>query len=150
MNKNELRKVKGFGKAKVGIYGEKILPVLKEYYRTNNINLSQRRENFDIIITQPYTVEETVRYFREGKSIAQIAKERNFAISTIESHLAQAVKQNLIHIEELMPIDEARRISEYFPQDLTDVRLTPIKEKAPPEITYGKLRIVLAWLLKMK
>jgi ATP-dependent exoDNAse (exonuclease V) alpha subunit/ribonuclease D len=147
MNKNELRKIKGFGNAKVEIYGDKVMPVIKEYYRTNNIDLSQR-ENFDVIITQPYTVEVTIRFFREGKSIEQIAKERNLVVSTIESHFAQAIRINIIQIEEIMPIDEARKISEYFPQDLSDVKLTPIKENAPPEITYGKLRMVLAWLQK--
>jgi ATP-dependent DNA helicase RecQ len=149
MNKNELRKIKGFGNAKVEIYGDKVMPVIKEYYRTNNIDLSQR-ENFDVIITQPYTVEVTIRFFREGKSIEQIAKERNLVVSTIESHFAQAIRKNIIQIEEIMPIDEARKISEYFPQDLSDVKLTPIKENAPPEITYGKLRMVLAWLQKRR
>ncbi len=49
-----------------------------------------------------------------------------------------------------MPVEEAKKVAEYFPEDLTDVRLAPIKETAPPEITYGKLRMVLAWLEKKK
>ena len=47
-----------------------------------------------------------------------------------------------------MTLEEANKISAYFPEDLNDLHLAPIKEKAPPEITYGKLRIILAWLKK--
>ena len=96
------------------------------------------------------TAAETVKYLREGKSIEQIAEVRKLVISTVESHLAQAIKHNFIQIGEVIPIDEARKISEYFSNDLDNVRLAQIKEKAPKEITYGKLRMVLAWLQKGK
>jgi len=96
------------------------------------------------------TAAETVKYLREGKSIEQIAEVRKLVISTVESHLAQAIKNNFIQIGEIIPIDEARKISEYFSNDLDNVRLAQIKEKAPKEITYGKLRMVLAWLQKGK
>jgi len=97
-------------------------------------------------IAKQDTVKETIKYFREGKSIEQIAKERNLVISTIESHFARAIKQNLIIIDEVMPMDEIKKISEYFPKQSDELRLASIKENAPPEITYGKLRMVLAWL----
>ena len=95
---------------------------------------------------KPDTVKETVKLLRQGKSIEQITAERNLVISTIEGHLARAIKQGLIQIDEVISIDEAKKIAEYFPENLEDVRLTNIKEIAPPEISYGKLRIVLAWL----
>lgn len=96
------------------------------------------------------TLQETVKYLREGKDIDQIAKERNLVIGTIESHLAKAISRNLIQIEEVIHLDEVRKIAEFFPADLNDIKLAPIKEAVPPEITYGKLRMVLAWLQKKK
>jgi Helix-turn-helix domain/PIF1-like helicase len=94
------------------------------------------------------TVEETVRYFREGKNIEQIAKERNLVNGTIEGHIAKAINQDLIELEEVMPLDEARNIAKFFPANLNDISLAAVKEKVPPEITYGELRMVLAWLEK--
>ncbi len=94
------------------------------------------------------TVEETVRHFREGKNIEQIAKERNLVSGTIEGHIAKAIKQNLIEVQEVMPLDEAKKIAKFFPADLSDLHLSVIKEKTSPKISYGKLRIVLAWLEK--
>ncbi|HSR16746.1 MAG TPA: helix-turn-helix domain-containing protein [Ignavibacteriaceae bacterium] len=94
------------------------------------------------------TVEETVRIFREGKNIEEIAAVRNLVTGTIESHFAKAIKQNLIQIEEVMHKDEIEKILTLFPKDSDNIFLGPIKEKASPEISYGKLRMVLAWLEK--
>ncbi len=152
LTKDELLKVKGFKKAKVSIYGDKILSLVKEYCH-NNIELSQQANSIDDSLNQnfkPNSVHETLKHFREGKSIEQVAKERNLVISTIESHFAKAITQNLIQIDEIMPIDEAKKIAEYFPKEFNEVRLTSIKEKTPEDITYGKLRMVLAWLQKEK
>jgi hypothetical protein len=44
--------------------------------------------------------------------------------------------------------DELEKILTLFPKDSDNILLGPIKEKASPEITYGKLRMVLAWLEK--
>jgi hypothetical protein len=97
---------------------------------------------------KPDTVKETVKLLRQGKSIEQITAERNLVISTIEGHIARAIKQGLIQIEEVMSIDEAKKIAEYFPDNFEDARISNIKENAPSEISYGKLRIVLAWLAR--
>ncbi len=96
------------------------------------------------------TIEETINYLQAGKNIQQIAEERNLAIGTIESHLAKAIKRNLIQIDEIIPMEKVQKLTEYFPEDLDEVRLAYIKEIAPPEISYGELRMVLAWLQKIK
>lgn len=154
LTKEELLQVKGFKKAKTDVFGDKIISLVKEYCLSKNIEPRQRNFNIKNELTPTVkintTLEETIRLFHEGKSIEEIAKERNLTISTIESHIAQAIKQNLISIDEVMSKDEAKKISEYFPQELNEVRLAPIKEKAPEDVTYGKLRMVLAWLQRDK
>ena len=153
LTNGELLKVKGFKKAKANVYGDRIISLVKEYCRINNIEPSHRMiDNGDTSdkIIKPHTVQQSLKYFREGKNIEEIAKERNLVISTIESHFAKAITQNLIQIDEIMPIDEAKKIAEYFPQELNEVHLSSIKEITPEDITYGKLRMVLAWLQKEK
>jgi len=130
--------------------------ILEEYLKNKN-NLRLPSVETGSVIKSSYTkdkslktntVKETVKLFKAGKSIEQIAVERNLVISTIEGHIARAIKQDLIRIDEVMPMIEAKKIAEYFSQDLVDIRLSSIKEIVPSEITYGKLRIVLAWLEK--
>jgi hypothetical protein len=149
LTNGELLKVKGFKKAKANVYGDGITSLVKEYCRINNIEpLHSTNDSGDTLdqIIKPHTILQSLKYFREGKSIEEIANERNLVISTIESHFAKAITQNLIQIDEIMPIDEAKKIAEYFPKELNEVRLASIKEKTPGDITYGKLRMVLAWL----
>ncbi len=92
------------------------------------------------------TVLETVKYLHEGKNIEQIALERNLTVSTIESHLARSIRQNLIQIEEVMSSEKAQKLAGYFPENFDEIPLAKIKEKVPPEISYGELKIILAWL----
>lgn len=129
---------------------------LKEYLKNKKI-LNRILAQSDSEIRSSYskdkasntdTVKETVRLLKEGKSIEEIAEERNFVISTIEGHIARAIKQGLICIDDVMPIAEAKSIANHFPQNLEDVRLSEIKAHSTPEISYAKLRMVLAWLEK--
>lgn len=94
------------------------------------------------------TVKVTVDLFREFKSIPQVAEARNLTLGTIETHLAKAIRNNLIQIDEVIPLHEVAEIAAYFPQGMTNIRLGEIKEKVPSEIGYGKLRIVLAFMQK--
>jgi ATP-dependent DNA helicase PIF1 len=117
---------------------------------TNKVKSSYSKNQTVSSLKFSNTVEETVYYLHQGKTIQQIAKERNLVESTIKIHLAKAINQNLIQIEEVMQESDVKRIAEYFPENLDDVRLSSIKEAVPPEINYSDLRIVLAWLQKEK
>ena len=46
-----------------------------------------------------------------------------------------------------MTIDERERIAGYFPEDFDSVQLVSIKQLLP-DVSYGKLKMVLGWLQK--
>ncbi len=96
------------------------------------------------------TVAESVALFRKTKSIPLTAQIRNLAAGTIEGHLAKAVRHSLIDIEEIMSLDEVKKISKYFAESWEDTKLTPIKEKIPFEVSFGTLRMVLPGFIKKK
>ncbi len=56
------------------------------------------------------TVKETVKLLKAGMNIEQIAAERNLVTGTIEGHIALAIRQGLIHVEEVIPINEAKKL----------------------------------------
>jgi hypothetical protein len=114
----------------------------------NKIKSSYGKRKFSSGTGTSDTIEETIYFLRKGKNIQQIAEERHLVPGTIESHLAKAVRRNLIEIEEIMTIERAQELAGYFPEDLNEVRLASLKESVPPEISFGELRIVLAWLQK--
>ena len=56
------------------------------------------------------SAKETYAYFMAGKSISEIAKLRNLAISTIESHLAEMVKKGELDIFQLLTLEQLEDI----------------------------------------
>lgn len=155
-SKEALLNVKGFGKAKVQKYGDEVLEMVRKYCDENNI-ITQLTLKKERRVRQERkangkstTVDETLKFFKEGKSIEQIAKERHLVLSTIESHFADAIREDIIQIEELMPMEEVKKISAYFPSDKSYMLLSAVKEIAPKSISYGKLKMVQAYLLKEK
>ncbi len=123
--------------------------VLDEYLH-NTYHSVKRIKNIrsSYIVKKRNTVDETIRLFRELKNTELIAAERGLTTDTIEGHLAKGVRQGLIKIDELLPSEEVEEIAGYFPRDLTNIRLRAIKDNAPPEVSFGQLKIVLALLEK--
>ena len=100
--------------------------------------------------TKANTLAETLKLFRAGKDIPEIAKERGLAVSTIESHLATAVKLGLVQVHEIIPVQEYDMILGKLPPGYEAYTLTELKAVFPPEITFGILRMFLAGLEKKK
>ena len=94
------------------------------------------------------TVSATLKYFKEGKTIEEIAQLRNFTSGTIETHLATAIGHGLLNIEEIIPAEELHKIADLFPKELLGVKLTEVKNVAGESVSYGKLRMVLGWLMR--
>ncbi len=85
----------------------------------------------------------SLKLFKEGKSIPEIAKERSLATTTIEGHLAHYVA--LGELEAKQFIDEAKMeaiISKA--KELDTKNLTPIKNALDFEATYSELRFAIA------
>ncbi len=131
-----LLNIKGINKVKINPFAEDIVEIVNTYCREKNIEPKQ--------ITD--TVGETLKLIRSGKTIAETATERNFAESTIEAHLAKAIESGQLNINEVMPMAEVDEIAKYYTPNGGGVQLTGIKERVPADVSWGKLRMVLAWL----
>jgi len=135
---------------KVKPYADEIIKVIKTYCKESNIEPNKIVKGTSSKEGVTETVEETLKLFKSGKTLAEVAKERNFVESTIESHLAKAILSGQINIEEVMPMAEAETIARYFTATDGALQLAGIKERVPANVSWGKLRIVLAWLQKEK
>jgi hypothetical protein len=100
--KPELQKISGFGKVNVDKWGPQFLAVIQEYCTEHHL-VSQieskvakrtrkpKDESAAAATAKEPTHKVSLALFREGKTVAEIAKQRGLAVSTIESHLAAAV-----------------------------------------------------------
>lgn len=89
------------------------------------------------------TYELTLELFRSGKTIEEIARERQLGVSTIEGHFVKLIRQEQVDVTELL---DAQRISEIeaFLEDTEGKTLGVIKEELGDKVTYGELKLVQA------
>jgi hypothetical protein len=84
---------------------------------------------------------ETLKQFNDGRSIEEIALVRNFAISTIEGHLAECIGKGEITLERVMA---PNRIDKILPlvERLGYTSLNPVKQELGNDYSYAEIRMV--------
>lgn len=149
----ELRKISGFGNVKTEQYGQQFLDIILAY--TSERNLSSqikekqpRRERKEKPVKEKKigeTFNISLTMYREGKSIAEIAKERGFALSTIEGHLCKFIQSGELNGREIIDAEKFKTIETVI-NGLQDLTLNHIKQKLPATYSFGEIRVVLATL----
>jgi len=96
------------------------------------------------------TVELTFEMFKSGLRPEEIAKKREFALSTIEGHLSKMIESGAIQVLELM---DAERV-EYLMPKLKDfdpsLGLRAAKDQLGDEYGFGEIKMVLAEIQRQK
>ena len=152
----ELRKISGFGDAKTEKYGPQFLDIIIEYCKEKNLSScihekppKRERRTTEVRKNKIDTKAESLRLYNEGKRIEIIAKERNLTQQTIEGHLAHYVSLGEIKIDDLLSAEKISTI-EPVAKTFSGGSLTPIKEKLGNNISFGEIRLVMAWLSYQK
>ncbi len=94
------------------------------------------------------SAKESVLLFIGGKTIAEVAAERNMAVTTIEGHLAAGVQDGEIEIESIVSEEKIKKVLEVLNTNTFDT-LVPYKEILGSSISWGEFRCVLAYQKKM-
>ena len=89
------------------------------------------------------TRELTYNLYKQGKKIEEIAKERNFATTTIEGHLAQLVRDGKLNAEDFISKEKAKEIRDLAFQMKT-MQMGAIKAAVGDKYSYTELRFGLA------
>jgi hypothetical protein len=143
----DLLKISGMGKIRVEKYGEEILEVINEYCEENGINHQKAISKKSQKEPKKSTKQISLELFRAGMSVKEIAKERNFTTSTIESHLASFIASGEVDILELISIEKYKKLTKVI-EETEFKNLTELKEKVDNSFTYAELRMVLMTLEK--
>ena len=153
LTKKDLMQISGFGKAKVEKYGDEILDAVESYCERNNLETNMAalpsktikekaaREKNAITKTDTKTI--SFNLYKEGKTIAEIAIERNLTIGTIEGHLVPFIGNGEIEINDLVPANKQQLILNAVAIHGSLSHKTLI-ENLPADINYGEIRMVLA------
>ncbi|HNR20441.1 MAG TPA: HRDC domain-containing protein [Bacteroidia bacterium] len=149
----ELLLIKGIGKRKVAQFGDEILSIINSYCNNNNIP----RDTFyieDELEDEPETkklkekgstLKLTLELFNAGKTINEIAKERNLAASTIEGHLALLIKAGDADIFKILNDLKVDEIQSYFEKN-TKATINDAKLFFGNKTSFAELRMVLNYM----
>ena len=99
------------------------------------------REKNAIAKTDTKTI--SFNLYKERKTIAEIAIERNLTIGTIEGHLVPFIGNGEIEINDLVPANKQQLILNAVAIHGSLSHKTLI-ENLPADISYGEIRMVLA------
>jgi GTPase SAR1 family protein len=146
-SRKSLLAVKGFGKRKLEQFGTELIEILNDYRIDKQLEILPDEEPVEKK-KQPKTNSkaESLKLFKEGKTIEEIASERQLVRGTIESHLSAYIKTGELRIEELMPKEKIEKIIAAFTSKGT-VSITAAKEKLGKNYSYTELRFVLNHLI---
>lgn len=153
LHKNDLSKISGFGAFKIERYGQPFLEKVQDY--CNHYSLDTRIE-----LKQPATrskktvaprerASDTKRIsyemYRSGKSIKEIAAERELAATTVETHLSFYITTGELNVNDFVTADKQERIA-VAANKYGKLSLKLLKDNLPEEISYMEIRMAVASL----
>jgi uncharacterized protein YpbB len=91
------------------------------------------------------TIQETYELWLDKNTIQEIAAIRKFTTETILGHLTKLIVANAISINEVLPEDKIKDLTEAF-QDYKEESISPLKEKYGDKFSWEELRMFKASL----
>lgn len=149
--KEDLLKIKGFGKAKVDAYGDRFLTLIKDYCVDHNLGTA-------MLDLEPTTKKKTAKepkintkalsfdLFKELKDIDLVAKERNLSRGTIEGHLAHYIEMGDLPIEAVIPKEKHETLRNILLQKTEEQTYKETLELLPEGYFYNEIRIMQAYM----
>jgi len=136
MDRASLKNISGIGKGKLKRFGADLLRIVGKYCAEKSISgnppepskVNTKRFSFDL--------------YKSGKTISEIAAERNLAVSTIEGHLAYFIARGELDISEFLTKEQVDEIADFFRERNTE-SLAEVKAHFGERFLFGQLRMVL-------
>jgi uncharacterized protein YpbB len=144
-NFEELESIKGIGKVKVKQYGNELLVMISDYCEANNIEQTPIKGLITAKISKTDTKRVSLDLFKAGKSVEEIAKERGFVASTIETHLTHYIEGGEIAVTDFIDKEKVTKISDYI-LETKPISINQTKEAMGNDISYGEIRAVMKHL----
>ena len=143
----ELKKIKGIGAVKTQQFGADLIAIIQAYCTEHQIQtdrlpgLAVAPEKAPKVDTKMLSLE----LFQAGKTLDEIAEERNLVRGTIEGHLAHFVALGELDIFSLLDREQVQEIEQFFLENRLATN-TEAKTHFGEKYSYGDLRLVRQYL----
>jgi len=143
----ELQQIQGIGATKVKQYGRLLLDMISTYASEHGLesnlesltNMRRELKEAKPRTDKPDTKLLSFDLFKAGKSVDEIAKERNFVTSTIEGHLAHFVEKGVLDEGQFVPSGLIEPIRQRLQ---TEMSWNDIIAELGNAVTYSHLRFM--------
>ncbi len=133
----------GMGNKRIKMYGDEILEIIEKYCWENNIEKPVQEVEIPLPKNDTKTI--SFNFFKDGKTIDQIAAERGLTFATVQGHLGFFAARGDLDIAELIAPEKLEEIINYFKQT-EDKNLAPAFEALGEKHSFGELRLVRDYL----
>ncbi|MFC2111545.1 helix-turn-helix domain-containing protein, partial [Bacteroidota bacterium] len=139
----QLNEIKGIGAQKIKKYGAEILSMVLEYCKGENLIISKDKVE---VSAEPKRSSREISYemFKSGKSIPEIAKERDMVNATISGHLSYYISTGDLDIKQFVSEDKLSLILNFFKKN-PDANLGDVKIAVREDITYNEIKYVQSY-----
>jgi lambda repressor-like predicted transcriptional regulator len=147
-----LQLINGMGAKKIEQFGADILQMIQHYCDENNIEKGEiplKQNPGKIKKPKIDTKKVSFELFKSGKTMDEIAKERELSHNTIESHLAHYVKMGDLDIAQFLDEQKLRKIVDYF-KNAQNKSFGEAKIFFGDEVSYGELRMGLSYMERLE
>ncbi len=149
-SEREFARISGVGEKKLHEFGDIFLGEIAAYLQTNARQIFAD-DSFAAPTAPPPSrsslgdsARESLRRFRSGQSVEQIARERGVTTGTIYDHLAEGVERGEpLDLQQLFTVPELAEVASAFGRNGFGA-LGPVFESLGGKIDYGRLRLFRA------
>jgi ATP-dependent DNA helicase RecQ len=152
---DELMRLPGIGTAKASSFGDVFLETIRSYADSRGLRRTASTSQPVSPTARPAeaprgrriagsSMRETLDLFREGRSVADIARERGLALSTIEGHLADGLEAGEeIDVDRLIAADKLDAINDVL-RMAGETTLTEIQGQLGDDFSFVEIRVARA------
>jgi len=116
-------------------------------FDTINIELQTKDKKPTVKKKKKSTYETTREMIEAGKTIEEIARERQLSASTISTHCARLIQQEKIELRDVMSQKKRNALYDLFEDNYEGGSLTPLKNLVGDDFTWDELKLYQASLL---
>ncbi len=144
----ELKGIQGMGGKKMQQFGKEILEMTLAYRKDKGLELPLNAEKEPAKATLD-SKHLSYALFKAGKSVNEIAAERQLATTTIEGHLAHFVGEGELTIDRLVEADKQKAIVSQLKKH-TGSSMNEVKSALGDNYSYSEIRFVLKYVEAQK
>lgn len=142
-----LKSIPYFGEKGVEKYGLELLGIVHNYMKENQLERPEIKEIFipkESVEEKKDTKEVSYELFLQGKSIEEIAKERELVSGTVAGHLEYYIHLGKVRPEQVVAADKLSKIAHYVEQNGTSQSLTVMKVALGDDVSYADIKLAMA------